>query len=207
MTPYRELTHNPGTQAVVASGEVGGERVDDERDVTPPSPPDVVSLEKPIHEFKDWVRQGDEGDVAVFARVEVEDPHGDGDMAQKAGRRGECGPGGDEGVAVYHTVQFVRDILLRGALTGDGVTHLVSRLPTRVQQSETENIMRLDGECAICVSLLAIVLDWTSRRLDLGVQNDHVNAVAELSRQIEEILGFEELLIFCILTAFTSLKW
>ena len=189
VTTCHKLIRKPETQAVVVGGEVEGERLDDERDLTPLSPPEVFALEKLIHEFQDRARQGDEGAVDVFARVEVEGPHGDGDVAQMAGRRGECGPGGDDGVAVYHAVQLVCDILLRGALTGDGMTHLVPRFPTRVQQAETEDIVRLDGECAIRVSLLAIVPHWTSRRLDLGVQNDHVNAVAQRSGQIEEILG------------------
>lgn len=81
-----------------------------------------------IHELD---QRGYEGFVDVVS-VGLEFADGDGDVAQMAGWRRKGGPGGNDGAAVQHAVQLVCDILLGGALMGDGVAHFVSGLPVGV---------------------------------------------------------------------------
>lgn len=105
------------------------ERVHDQRDLANLSPPYVVSLE----ELTDEVEQRAENDVVHLGRrCRLHIVDGDDDVAQMARRGWEGGPGRDDGAVVNQAVELVRDILLGGALTGDGVAHFVSDLPVGV---------------------------------------------------------------------------
>lgn len=116
------------------------ELIHGQRDVTPLSPPYVVSVKELIHKGEQrLVEDIDDFAADIACRDWLDCANCDNDAAEMAGRRRECGPGGNDNGEVQQAVELVqqaielvRDTLLCGVLTGDGLTHFVSGLPAGV---------------------------------------------------------------------------